>query len=484
MMRYQVLLLFVLCVVPLHSQWDANGHVQLKLRSYTDVVDEGRSIFSSRVVVDQYDRIVAVRLGRRVPDSVFSIVLERVMPNGEHDQSFGDQGIAVIPFGYVMHERLHGVFLDSLGAIVVVGNVGQTPFFARIASNGMLDRNYGSNGFVWLDSSFTCGKENGVATGHNVSLACSKVIDDTTTRCLLVNVSDLGIVSYEPYISSRCDRFLVYHHGEQFLASGRTIVKLDTNGLIDTTFGSFGSVRWRHLGGDAFTEDMELYDDSTIVVLTDEYVTRSSQQEECEYMVRYYNVHSGKQLDSVLIPFGYFDDPLLALFYLVVGRDGSLSVGGSYRGNQTRTFPTVFRYNDRSLPDATFYGTGHYNFSLPFGASLLDLSVMSTSQLVAFVTPSFIARLGDPITSVHQDLPDQQFTIVPNPAKNHFTIRAQFPCSFLRYEIFSAIGEAVQDGLTGSDGGVTIDGCVTRGMYCVRVHRSPNVVIGSILSLK
>ncbi len=480
-MRY--LLVFLCCLLPLRGQWDANGFAQLKLRTYTDVVDGGPSIFSRRVVVDRFDRIMAVRLGRRVPDSVFSIVLERVLPNGEHDPSFGDQGVAVIPFGTVQHDRLHGVFVDSVGAIVVVANVGPTPFFARIHANGRLDSTYGTNGFVRLDPTFTCGKENGVANGHNVSIACSKVIDDTTTRCLLVNVSDRGIVSYEPYISSRCSHFMVYHHGEQYLASGRTVIKLDTNGLIDTTFGSFGSFRWRHLGGEAFTDDLELYDDSTIVLLTDEY-TQGSTQRECEYMIRYVNTRSGIQMDSVAVPFGYFDDPKLALFFLVVGNDGALAVGGSYRGDKTSTYPTILRYVQRTKPDATFYGTGQYNIGLLYDAVTLDLASLSTSQLVAFVSPGSLALLGDPVTSVHESTASPSFSIVPNPIDDHFTIRASYPIAGIRYEIVSMLGAVVQEGRTDHEGRVVISGALTRGSYIVRISGPSHEVTSVLLQVR
>jgi len=484
-MRYYLsyALFLVICLATLHSQWDANGFVQLKLRSNVDVIDEGPSIFSSRVVVDRFDRIVAVRLGKRVPESVFSIVIERLLPNGEHDQSFGDHGVAVIPFGNVLHDRLHGVFVDSSGAIVVVANVGQTPFFARIHANGSLDSTYGTNGFVRLDPTFTCGKENGVAIGHNVSIACSKVVDDTTTRCLLVHVSDRGVVKYEPYISSRCDRFMVYHHGQQFLASGRTIIKLDTNGLIDTTFGSFGSVRWRHLGGEAITDDLELYDDSTIAVFTHEY-SPGTGVNESEYMIRFLNVDSGSQIDSVVIPFGYLDDPRLRLFYLVVSNGGSVSVGGSYRGEQTSSYPTIYRYVQRSIPDASFYGTGQHSITLPFDAVLMDMAVLSTNQLVAFVSPSSLALLGEPATSIRDSEPEESFVVIPNPVEDHFTIRAPFPSVGVRYEIVSMLGMVVQEGLTSSDGEVAIDEFVTRGTYIVRVSSSSSLLTSILVCVQ
>ncbi|MBS1561824.1 MAG: T9SS type A sorting domain-containing protein [Bacteroidetes bacterium] len=480
-MRY--LLVFLCCLLPLRGQWDANGFAQLKLRTYTDVVDGGPSIFSRRVVVDRFDRIVAVRLGRRVPDSVFSIVIERLLPNGEHDPSFGDEGVAVIPFGTVQHDRLHGVFVDSIGAIVVVANVGPTPFFARVLANGRLDSTYGTNGFVRLDPTFTCGKENGVANGHNVSIACSKVIDDTTTRCLLVHVSDRGIVSYEPYISSRCSHFMVYHHGEQYLASGRTVIKLDTNGLIDTTFGSFGSFRWRHLGGEAFTDDMELYDDTTIAVLTHEY-SPGTAVNESEYVIWYLNVDSGRLIDSVVIPFGYLDDPQLSLFYLLIDGQGAVSVGGSFIGQQASTYPTIFKFRQRSIPDESFYGTGQHSIALPFNAVLMDVSLLSTSQIVTFIEPGFLALLGDPVTTVNESTSPTSFSIVPNPIDDHFTIRAPYPIAGIRYEIVSILGAVVQEGQTDPDGRVAIAGVLTRGSYIVRIYGPSHEVTGALLQVR
>ncbi len=484
-MRYCTVLtlLFLSMLMPLCAQWDANGQVQLTLRSYKDVVDEGRSIYSTRVIVDRFDRIVAVRLGRRVPDSVFSIVLERVLPNGEHDPSFGDEGVAVIPFGSVKHDRLHGVFVDSMGAIVVVANVGPTPFFARVLANGRLDSTYGTNGFVRLDPTFTCGKENGVANGHNVSIACSKVIDDTTTRCVLVHVSDRGIVSYEPYISSRCDRFLVYHHGEQFLASGRTIVKLDAKGLIDTTFGSYGSVRWRHLEGDAFTENFDLYDDTTLVLLVREYAPGAF-PESSEYALWYFDTRTGAQLDFVSIPFTYGSDPELILLKIVVGTDGSTALGGVYRGDTIPTNPTVFRFRNRSSVDRSFYETGERQITLSFGAALLDLAVLSNTQLIAFVEPSFLVRMGDPLTSVRESTASPSFMIVPNPVDDHFTIRAPYPIAGIRYEIVSMLGAVVQEGQTDLDGSVAIAGVLTRGSYIVRISGPSHEVTGALLQVR
>ncbi|MBS1561903.1 MAG: T9SS type A sorting domain-containing protein [Bacteroidetes bacterium] len=484
-MRYPTVLtlLFLSMLMPLCAQWDANGQAQLRVRSNIDVVNEGPSIFTSRVVVDRYDRIVTVRLGQRVPDTFFSIVIERLLPNGEHDPSFGDQGVAVIPFGTVQHDRLHGVFVDSMGAIVVVANVGPTPFFARVLANGRLDSTYGTNGIVRLDPTFTCGKENGVANGHNVSIACSKVIDDTTTRCLLVHVSDRGIVSYEPYISSRCSHFMVYHHGEQYLASGRTVIKLDTNGLIDTTFGSFGSFRWRHLGGEAFTDDMELYDDTTIAVLTHEY-SPGTAVNESEYVIWYLNVDSGRLIDSVVIPFGYLDDPRLRLFYLVVDGQGAVSVGGSYIGQQTSSYPTTFKFSRRSIPDASFYGTGRYDLALPFESVLIDIATLATTQVVAFVWPSILVRLGDPVTSVRETTAPTSFSIVPNPTEDCFTIRAPYPIAGIRYEIVSMLGAVVQEGQTDPEGRVVIAGVLERGSYIVRIYGPSHEVTGALLQVR
>ncbi|CAN5422311.1 hypothetical protein BH10BAC6_BH10BAC6_06590 [soil metagenome] len=483
MIRCQVLLLLVLCAVPLCSQWDANGHVQLKLRSNIDLKDEGNSIYSRKLVVDEQNRIVAVRLGRRLPDTMFSIVVERLLPNGVRDQTYGSDGVSVVPFGPTQHGRILGVFPDESGALVVVANVGPTPFFTRLLSNGSLDTSYGTKGFVWLDPTFTYSDKYGAATGHNVSLSCSKVIDDTTTRCLLVNVSNLGVVGYEPYVSSRCDRFLVYHHGEQFLASGRTIIKLGTNGLFDTTFGGYGSVRWRHLGGDAYCENLALYDDTTLVLLTSEY-SPGSAHEASEYAARFYHTQTGIQLDSIIIPFGYFDDPQLGLVKIAIGPNGSIAFGGSMVGDKAATSPIVYKYTNRTTPDTSFYATGSHVIALPGYSILMDMSVLHNSQPVVFVTPSFIALLGNPPTSVPNTKPEQPLTIVPNPVDNHFTIRAQFPSALLRYEIVSLIGEVVQDGLTDSDGGVTVNTSISRGMYFVRVHRSPSAVLGAFVSVK
>jgi hypothetical protein len=211
-----------------------------------------------------------------------------------------------------------------------------------------------------------------------------------------------------------------------------------------------------------------LYDDTTLAVLTVEFSQGSGI--ESEYMVRYYSMATGVQLDSAVIPFGYFDDPSPFLIIITAAPDGALIVGGSFRGDTTMTSPVVYRFVNRSVPDTTFYGKGWHSIPLTFGAVLLDVGTFSTSQVVAFVEPSFLALLGDPsTTSVVEPTDRHSITISPNPLQRHFVIEAPTLSEDLHYEIVSMLGAVVQEGTTVSGYVVHLDDAISMGTYCVRV---------------
>ena len=90
-------------------------------------------------------------------DSVEALVA-RLLPNGDLDAGFGDQGWTRIASGEAV--AVTAVAFDDLGRVVLAGRalgsgVDDRPFVARLGTNGVADAGFGTGGIVHVDTGFT-----------------------------------------------------------------------------------------------------------------------------------------------------------------------------------------------------------------------------------------------------------------------------------------------------------------------------------------
>lgn len=181
------------------------------------------------VIATTGDRYYAAGFSTSTGDS--QMTLARFGPTGGLDASFGQGGIATVnvAVGGKTAELARGVVVQSGGKIVIAGPVEHDPTaigdaardtdiaVVRLDATGQLDPTFGTNGIVRLDLS------TGVVSG-------TAFRGDTSWGLTLLPGDDLLVVG-----------------GKLADGTGRTdidyaVVKLTSNGAVDTTFGTNGLV--------------------------------------------------------------------------------------------------------------------------------------------------------------------------------------------------------------------------------------------------
>lgn len=150
----------------------------------------------------------------------YEIQVIRLLANGDFDPSFGTGGIAFFSFG--TNTQSASVIALSDGKILVGGHVGNQDFppafdalIFRIHENGQIDSSFGTSGKVIKD--FIPSGEPGVSN------------DGGTTLAITEEKKIIAALKSHRYISSS-DRATTFS----------TLIRMESNGAIDQSFGSSG----------------------------------------------------------------------------------------------------------------------------------------------------------------------------------------------------------------------------------------------------
>jgi len=185
------------------ARHNANGLLDASFGNggWTSVDFSGTSILSS-LAIQTDGKIVASGYGSLNTRECLS--LARFNSNGTLDTSFGTNGKVQRDFG----DNSYGnsVALDASGRIVVGGSVGQTFLLTRYNSDGTVDNTFGTNGFTTVSSLGSNSVGNSV-----LILSSGKILLGGKTR--------------------------QENNNENF-----ALLCFNTNGTLDTTFGTGGRV--------------------------------------------------------------------------------------------------------------------------------------------------------------------------------------------------------------------------------------------------
>ena len=136
----QVVALMAMCSMPmgalagtgdLDQQFGSSGHLEVTGNSGPNVLE----FPDGRVVV----------IGTNAGQPSDSIVIDRFLPSGQPDASFGDHGrrVVVLP---VADLAISAVAWQPDGKIILAGRYGSRPFVARVEAGGALDEGFGAGG--------------------------------------------------------------------------------------------------------------------------------------------------------------------------------------------------------------------------------------------------------------------------------------------------------------------------------------------------
>lgn len=187
----------------------ANGDLDLNFGNngiITDTIGNSGTIISN-IAIQEDGKIVAV--GRTQNSSGFVVLLLRFNPDGSYDESFGESGIVSIQISTSTLPSSLSILPDGkiIVAVSVYDGVGSQFCLLKFTSTGILDESFGSNGVV--------------------------------------------ISSVSPYLASLTHEMAVTNEGK-IIVVGSTftssmevraiIVRYESNGNLDVTFGNAGTV--------------------------------------------------------------------------------------------------------------------------------------------------------------------------------------------------------------------------------------------------
>ncbi len=175
------------------------------------------------------DEIVAAS---RLTSMGFAFVA-RFMPEGNLNQSYGESGIARVPFGQT-HQfvDISGLHIERSGGVLLVGTDEGKAFLARLTAAGLLDQAFGSGGL-----SITVLNPPGYNPAWEGSEADAMAIESSGKIVVagVANGGGGGCFSPPPPGEPPCrlpttDRF--------------ALARFDATGSLDPTFGANGIVRY------------------------------------------------------------------------------------------------------------------------------------------------------------------------------------------------------------------------------------------------
>jgi uncharacterized delta-60 repeat protein len=169
---------------------------------------------SNKVVVQPDNKIVVAGQGPGTSDSTFIVVRYNI--DGSLDTSFDGDGISKIQFSPSLNSSARAVKLQADGKIVVAGvssivNFNSSGFgIARLNTNGTPDTSFGNNGTVIVD----------VRTGTAQQSAANELLIQPDGKIVAVGSSNSGFTTDFDF----------------------AVVRLNTNGSLDNSFGDNGKV--------------------------------------------------------------------------------------------------------------------------------------------------------------------------------------------------------------------------------------------------
>lgn len=200
------------------ARFTTNGSLDTTFGSGgTRVTPIGADAFANALAIQINDYIVAAGVG----NNRFALV--RYLPNGLPDSLFGHAGIVTTAIG--SNSQINDVILQSNGNIIAVGSSDNKFALARYNTDGMLDTTFGNAGIV--------------TTSIGNSASANSVTVQNNGQIIVAGNSDTGVV----------------------------IVRYNSNGSIDTSFGINGIVNFpsTYNAPDIFgISDINIADDAEI----------------------------------------------------------------------------------------------------------------------------------------------------------------------------------------------------------------------------
>ena len=224
---------------------------------------------SSAVLVQPNGRIVAAGMTFGVPTNSIEFAMARLLPNGQLDSTFGNNGRAPIPSIPGRSNQLMTLSIQADGKILAGGRSSHLSFqdvcaIARVNADGSPDSTFGSGGLLTFEGSYASSQDfvSGIALQSDgrilaaiqtsddaflvVRILPGGVLDDTfgVGGRLTVDLPGYGDVAYD--VAVRPDDRIVVTGAMQSINGDGTdafVAQFDADGNPDPTFGVGGVAR-------------------------------------------------------------------------------------------------------------------------------------------------------------------------------------------------------------------------------------------------
>ena len=227
---------------------------------------------SSAVLVQPNGRIVAAGMAFGVPTNSIEFAMARLLPSGQLDSTFGNNGRASLPSIPDRSNQIMTLSMQADGKILAGGrsshqSVQDVCAIARVNADGSPDMTFGSGGLLTFEGSYASSQDfvSGIAQQSDGRILAAiqtsddaflvmrilpgGVLDDTfgVGGRLTVDLPGYGDVAYDVAVRPD-DRFAVtgYMQAVNGAETDAFVVQFDADGNFDPTFGVGGIARVDH----------------------------------------------------------------------------------------------------------------------------------------------------------------------------------------------------------------------------------------------
>jgi uncharacterized delta-60 repeat protein len=377
--------------------------------------------------------------------------LARLLPNGDYDTQFSDDGKLTLSFGSGNGSSFQKVLLQTDGKIIAIGEAYNTSNFdfaaARFNADGSIDPTFGDGGKTIVNFN------NYNDFGRNALLQADGKI-------LIVGAAKNS-------------------NGNSSIA----LLRLNESGTLDNTFGTSGKMTVTISGiADDYAEEVELLSNGKILI---------GGYSAGDFLAMRFN--SNGSLDNTFGTNGYtltdFDNFQDKAFAMSIDIIGNIYLGGrGYEtGNGGLFHFAISKYNSDGSLDNTFDNDGKMTIVMGADQSCIyDMALQADGKLLlggqstnisGGLTDFALLRLKDISVGINENEPiHSTISISQNPASDYIKINISDKDlhESLDYSIYNPKGQLIQQGRLNNAGNNTmIDiSALTNGNYLLKITNS------------
>jgi uncharacterized delta-60 repeat protein len=424
-----------ICTMRFHPDGTTDSAFGINGRAILDVA--GNQDISNEVIMQPDGKILIVA---EVQDSIFSnrVCCIRYNSNGSLDSTFGDNGIAM-PL-YNVTSGCKTIVLQADGKIILAGMIsffpGYEDFFAiRLLDNGSIDSGFGTLGIFHHNI-------------NNSSCSVSKALIQPDGKIVLGGYYTDSVNYNMP-----------------------TLLRLDTVGNLDNSFGAGGIVTTDVGNGQTFDIKMDFA--NKIITIGNTYDPVNTQ-----YITKHNNNGTlDNSFGGTGIEYTFVDCNSLAVSLVLRSGNKYLMGGVAYNCPPVQIQFSMAQFNNVGVLDTTFDTDGKYTYQQ---LSSLGRALTSDTYGAIYFGGEFfgptvmdymIIKLKGKVNFIGiENEPDFSFKIYPNPAEHGFMLALPHNNKASSLEIIDIAGKIVEKITLHTTQQFIETAHLPKGIYFIRVN--------------